>query len=142
MSVTDKLLEQIKNSRDIDAVLEQNSSDFINPDYAELLNNLLAQKNVSKSDVIKRANLPRTYAYGFFSGEKKPNRNNILQLCFGFELTFDETQSFLKASGFSPLYARNQRDSVIIYALENKMNIIDTNVLLDNHAMALLREEK
>lgn len=142
MSITDKLLEQIKNSRDIDNVLDQNSSDFINENFTELLNRLIEEKNVSKAEVIRRANLPRTYAYGFFKGESNPNRNNILQLCFGFELSFDETQAFLKASGFSPLYARNQRDSVIIYALENNMNIVDTNELLYNHNMDLLGEAK
>lgn len=47
------------------------------------------------------------------------------------KLTTDETQRLLYYANAGILYVRNSLDSVILYALENKLSVIETNHLLD-----------
>ena len=41
-----------------------------------------------------------------------------------------ETQQLLKATGYAPLYARLGRDSVILFALQHSLSLIEANNLL------------
>lgn len=134
MADTNELLRQIKAQR-IEEYLENNKDEFLNFNLSEYLENLISEKGLSKAEVIKRTNISRTYAYSFFDGTRKPNRDQALQLCIALALTFDETQDFLKHTGFSVLYPRNPRDSVIIFALENKKQLMEVNYLLDENGM-------
>ena len=51
---------------------------------------------------------------GEFTEEDK-----LIALCFGMMLDIDETDDLLKYAGYNPLYARNKRDSIIIFAISN-----------------------
>lgn len=135
MADTDELLKQIKSQRSIDNYLNHNKEEFLDVNSGEYIERLMTEKGLSKAEVIKRTNISRTYAYSLFDGTRKPNRDHILQLSFAMELTFDETQILLKRTGFSALYPRNPRDSVIIFALENKKKLIEVNCLLDEKNM-------
>lgn len=46
-------------------------------------------------------------------------------------LTVKEAQHLLYYAGSEALYARNAFDSIIWYALENHLNVIDANLLLE-----------
>ena len=51
-------------------------------------------------------------------------------LCFGMGLNEEETQRMLKTFSMPTLYARNRRDSVVIFAIENHLSVIEMNELL------------
>ena len=58
----------------------------------------------------------RGYCYEIMSGTpKNSSRDKIILLCFGLNLTVDEAQQLLKKSGYAALYARDSRDSIIIF---------------------------
>jgi len=44
----------------------------------------------------------------------------------------------LKVSGNKELYVRNKRDAVILFALQRKKTLMETNYLLDDHGMTAL----
>ena len=46
-------------------------------------------------------------------------------------LTVKEAQHLLYYAGCEALYARNSFDSIIWYALEHHLNVIDANLLLE-----------
>ena len=56
-------------------------------------------------------------------------------LCFGLALTVDEAQQLLKKSGYAPLYARDTRDSIIIFCIENRIGIVNTNIKLGEYSL-------
>jgi len=88
-------------------------------------------KNLSKAEVIQKSGLEQLYAYHIFAGRKKnPSRNKVLSIALAMELSPDETQYLLYYAGVEQLYVRNSWDSVIWYALENHLTVIDTNILL------------
>ena len=44
----------------------------------------------------------------------------------------------MKKSGYAPLYARDTRDSIIIYSLEHRTNIVNTNIKLGEYNLEIL----
>lgn len=95
-------------------------------------------KCLDKSDLIARSGLERTYGYHVLNGTKKPSRNKILRFCLAAGLNGIETRKALEAGKQAALYARNQRDAVIAWCIENHKNVMETNELLDDFHMQLL----
>ncbi|MBQ7876275.1 MAG: hypothetical protein IJ316_03205 [Clostridia bacterium] len=138
MKTTSDLLKVLNSKKSITEFLNENEDSLITEPVSTLLENLLKKKNLKKSDVIKAANLDRTYAYQIFSGTKKPSRNKLLSICFGIGLSFTETQELLNQSGYAPLYPKNKRDSIIIYCINKKLKIVETDIMLSENNEATL----
>lgn len=127
---TQELLEILKSSSNIDDYIEKQQNNFIHVPLCEYLTHLLNEKSMSTGMLIQRSGLDRTYTYQILAGSKKPSRNKVLAICFSLELSFEETQMLLKATGYPILYARSERDSIIIFALHHNASITDVNELL------------
>ena len=56
-------------------------------------------------------------------------------LCFGLSLTVEESQQVLKKSGYAPLYARDTRDSIIIFSLLHNISVVKTNITLEDYGL-------
>lgn len=82
--------------------------------------------------------LDRAYVYQIFSGDKTPSRDKLIAVAFGLKLSDDETQQMLKLSGNRALYAKDQRDAVILFALHHKKTILEANDLLFELGLAVL----
>ena len=132
MKTTNELLEIIKNQSDIDDFLNKNKQEFIDVTISEYLSEIIDKHALSKSEIIKKSGLDRVYAYQILNGTKTPSRDKLIQMAIGMELSLEEIQKLLKYSGYAPLYPKNRRDSIVIYAIENKLTFIDLNILLDD----------
>lgn len=127
---TDELMNEIKQTREIDNFLEKNDSEFVNEPLHIVLNKLLEENGLKKAKVVARSGLNRVYCYHIFSGKRMPSRDKLIAICFGFQFDLQKTDALLKIAGFSPLYSRNKRDAVIIFALNSKKSIFGVNELL------------
>ena len=128
---TGDLFVELKEEKNLQNYLSRNQNEFTLPLH-EYLKKLLAAKNLELHDVVKKCNLNRVYAYQIFNGTKKnPSREKILAIGFAMDLNLDEMQNLLKNARQNLLYPRNFWDSVIISALEQKLNILETNTLLE-----------
>ena len=105
---------------------------------ADHLDALLDQKETSKAEVIYRAGLDTVYGYQIFNGTRKPSRDKLLQLAFGFPLTYKETLTLLRIAGVDSLYVRRRRDSMIIFALNKGFSLEQLNELLEQEGEAYL----
>ena len=105
---------------------------------AEHLDALLDQKETSKAELICRARLDTVYGYPIFNGTRKPSRDKLLQLAFGFPLTYKETLTLLRIAGVGSLYVRRRRDSIIIFALNKGFSLEQLNELLEQEDEAYL----
>lgn len=132
MKKTDELLKIIKKSDDLDDFLEQHDREFININIPEYLNAIIEEKKLVKSTIISASGLDRVYAYQILNGTRTPSRDKLIQLSFGIGLDFAETQKLLKYSRNAPLYAHNRRDSIVIFAINQKLSFIELNILLDS----------
>lgn len=135
---TDKLDNELEKTQNIADYLSSNKNEFI-ASAIEYMNELLVEKNLKKADVAKNSNLHRTYVYEIFNGDKLPSRDKIIAIAFGMTLNLEETQKLLKRSGHRELYSRDIRDSVIIFAINKKMNLLNCNNLLDSFSWDILK---
>lgn len=128
---TGELLELLKKSSNASSYMEKASDDLIQQiPLSDYLSEILRTKQLIKSDVIRRSGLDRKYTYEFLSGKKNPSRDKVLAICFSIPLSADETQQLLKSTGYPALYARIERDSIILFALEHNLSLTDVNELL------------
>ena len=130
-----KSTEELKNdlhlASGIEGFLVDNRKDFRQYTLAEYLHHLLKEKRLIKKDVVRDSLLERIYAYHIFAGRKRnPSRNKVISLALAMNLTPEETQYLLYYAGVEQLYVRNPRDSILWYALEHRMSVIDTNLML------------
>lgn len=85
----------------------------------------LSEKNMQRSELIRRLNLERTYGYQILNGTRIPTRIHIIKIGLVLELSLKEIQRLLKIGGKEILYARNITDARTIYAIEHHFNYED-----------------
>ena len=131
---TETLFNEIQSAADIDVYLEENAAYLSTLTFAEYLAALLKCKGISIAEVQRRGQLTN-YIYEIFSGHKVPTRNTVLQLCFGFALTVDEAQRLLRMAKAGALYAKDRRDSALLFGLKEGLDGAGVNDLLHKKEM-------
>jgi hypothetical protein len=139
---TRQLYDEVLFSDDIFKFVDENEAEQNIPIFHEHLEKMLIIKGKKKTDVLAKACLNPIYGYHIFSGLKNPSRDKVLQLAFGFQLDVSETQSLLKIARQPVLYARDKRDSVILFCLSKSLSVIDALELLDQLELEPLACEK
>lgn len=127
---TEDLLESLRSSTHLNETLTSEEGEFVVQPLHEALAALLAEKGLTRNQVIRNSLLNVIYGYQIFSGTKTPSRNKLLALAFGMHLTYEETDCLLKQQGYPRLYPRRGRDAVIIYGLMHRLPLIDVNTML------------
>jgi transcriptional regulator with XRE-family HTH domain len=138
MKSTDELLNEIKSTKNILDYMEHNQEEMHLNTLAEALEAWVTKKGISIAEVIKKSNLNNSYVYQIFRGKKYPSRDKVIALAFGLALSADETQKLLKQAGYRELYPRDKRDALLLFAINQKMNIIDANEALYDHEIEVL----
>ncbi|MCR5150682.1 MAG: hypothetical protein K6B52_05615 [Clostridiales bacterium] len=107
------------------------------------MKDVLDEKNIKLKDVYSFAGVTESYGSKILSTEKHAkDRDLIIRLCIAGHFTWDETNRALKLYGMNELYAKNQRDSVIIVALNNRIyNLYEIDEMLIKHGLKKLTKE-
>ena len=127
---TEELLNELKQAKVLGDFITDNIQEFETLPLAELLTQMLERYNKARIDVIKAARLDFTYGYQIFDGKKRPRREKLLQLAFGFPLSVEDTNRVLRAGGVNGLYVRNKRDVICMYCLHQGMTLEECNSFL------------
>lgn len=131
---TGDLLEVLKKKTSYREGQEEIKDEQYSVNLSEHLNGIAAQKDMKLSDVMRRSGLKKSYFYSLFDGKREnPTRDVLIQLGFGFQMSFEEVQEFLKHLGAAQLYPRIPRDGAIIYAFQHGMDIIECDILLEEN---------
>jgi hypothetical protein len=69
-------------------------------------------------------------------------RDKLLQLAFGFPLNVAETQQLLLSGRHRSLYARDKRDSVLLFCLSKGLGILETEDVLARLQLEGLMNER
>ena len=131
--ITEELFNELQHTKNIAYYIEHHSSDFYSVSLPQHLKTLLKRTNHRKSTVIRLSCLNPSYAYQIFSGRKRPTRDKFLAILIAMQFPLEEIQDTLKHFSYASLYPRNRRDSLIIHAIEQQMNVMQCNILLSNH---------
>lgn len=127
---TEELINELQKAGDIFEFAKENEMELESISLTEQLEQFLEKYQKPKKDVIKDAGLDTTYGYQIFDGRKKPRRDKLLQLAFGFPLTVEEANQLFRAGGMSSLYVRCKRDTICMYCLQQRMTVDECNELL------------
>ena len=128
---TTELLKELKRqSCSLPDYLSNHKDTFVNEDIKDFWENIIESKNYSKSNIINKADFSYCYFYEVINGRKAPTKEKVVRLALAMKMTIDECQQALKVSGRSALPPKNRRDSILIYAIEQQMTVIQCNNLL------------
>lgn len=141
-SSTEILAESLIKSSDIDAFLDTHSHSIIAENFCDYLYHLVEVRNMKISECLRRAMINESYGYQLFNGKRQPSRTKVLQLALGLGLALDETNRLLKLAEKSELYVKDQRDAVVMFALNNKWSLFDTEALLNERGLPSIVKAK
>ena len=140
---TEELEEILKNTHHTKAAafIEETGDSFVGEDeFARYMRATIKAHGRLQQEVFLYADISERYGYKIISGEKRTEqRDTIIRICYAAEFSLDETQHALKLYGMPELYARMERDALIMIAFnERPGSIIEVNQFLrDNRAEAL-----
>ena len=130
---TDELLKQLYSSRSVEELTEYTNSLSAQTgctSFSEYLHAYLYTHGIQESELIRTSQIQRNYAYQILNGSKNPGRDKVLALCLAAQMSYEETQRALCLADLGKLYPRRLKDSIIIFALEKKLSVQQTNELL------------
>lgn len=135
---TSKIVEELGLCPDFKTFYKENKEYMVSDSLADMLTLLLNEKGLTKSQVIKNAELSEVYAYQIFSGLRVPERGKLLCLAVGMALNLDETQTLLKCAGYPPLYVKLPFDSIVLYGICKQLSVLEINDLLFEYGLETL----
>ena len=112
--------------------------------FSEYFNSLEKVRGLGKNKIIKDSGLDRTYGYQLLDLTKNKHlgRDKIIALSIAAGLDMKEMRRGLEIAGYSPLYSRDRRDAVIIFAVNQGLDVMKTNELLYEHGFEILKTVK
>ena len=124
---TDTLQQELMSTNNLDRFLTENDASFRDVPLQEAIQRIFDEKGMSKAQLAKQSGISEVYLHQLFSGRRFPSRSRLLCLCFGLGATVDEAQSLLQQPRHAPLYSRDRRDAIIIFALSHHMTLFEVN---------------
>ncbi len=138
---TEELMKVLMEERNLSGFLHSNDTEIGLPAFSEYLEKLRKAKGEPAEKIILRGNIEKSYGHQIFRGTRKPSRDTVLKLAFGFEMDVEDAQKMLRTAGMSMLYPRVLRDAVVIYSLHNHVSVVDTEIILQQLDLPLLSRD-
>ena len=135
---TSKIVEELGICSDFNTFYNENKDYMVSDTLSDLLERLLIEKGLKKSQVIKNSELAEIYAYQIFSGVRVPERKKLLSLAIGMSLNLDEVQILLKCAGYPQLYVKKPFDSVVLYGFCKRLSVVEINEMLYKYDLETL----
>lgn len=127
---TKTLQQRLFKAPNFETFVEENSELLIPLSLCDYLAELRKKSGLSIGQIVLRSNIDRTYLHQILNGTRKPSRDKLIQLAFGFGLDDNGTQELLKVAQMSPLYPRIVRDAAILRCLHDGKRFDETEELL------------
>ena len=124
---TDTLQQELMSTNNLDRFLTENDASFRDVPLQKAIQRIFDEKGMSKAQLAKQSGISEVYLHQLFSGRRFPSRSRLLCLCFGLGATVDEAQSLLQQARHAPLYSRDRRDAITIFALSHHMTLFEVN---------------
>ncbi len=113
----------------------QNTKSVTFPQYIEAH---MSASGMTAAQLIEHAQLQRNYGYQILNGTRNAGRDKVIALCLALSLSISDTQRALTLAHESVLYPKNKRDSIIIFCINKRMTVLETNHLLYTEGESIL----
>jgi transcriptional regulator with XRE-family HTH domain len=127
---TTALFNSLLKTSNLEQFIDKNAEAMQLRPFSQYITELCRDRGEVPEQVIKRANIERSFGHQVFRGSRNPSRDTVLQLAFGLGADVDTAQELLKHARMSALYPRVKRDAAIIYCLHNQFPLTDAQRVL------------
>ena len=100
--------------------------DFLDEDIRVFFDELLYETGQKKSEIIQKANIPRTYGYQLMEGRRRGKRDYYILIAIAMGLDLTDTQRMLAVTHCGALHALIKRDAAIIFAINHHYDNLRT----------------
>ena len=115
---TELMMNRLKGDS-FPAFPEEGNSAFLDPDIRDFFDELFLEVGLSRSSVIRDANISRTYGYQIMDGTRIGKRDYYLAIAFAMRLSLTTTQRMLAVTSSGSLHALIKRDAALIFAINH-----------------------
>lgn len=130
---TQELLLILQEAEKLNPLLDDLSSQLNVPAFHDQLSLYMEERGLTVSKLSQASMLSRSFMYQLCSGERTPGRDIVLRLALVLELGVSEAQQLLRIAQKGILYPRVRRDAIIVFCLNQKKGIYETDELLTSH---------
>ena len=134
-TAADVLHRQIKGADSFSEFWEQHKEQMAPQPLSAYLRGLLEEKGLKRSDVVVRTGLDKAYVYQIFAGKKNPSRDKLLTIAFGLKFSEEETQRMLQLSGHRELWPKDERDALLLFAIQRGMSLEEVHTELERYGL-------
>jgi hypothetical protein len=99
---------------------------FLDDGIRAFFDELFQTTGLKKSDVIRKANISRTYGYQILDGTRLGKRDYYLNIALAMQLDLRTTQRMLAVTSSGSLHPLLKRDAAVIFALNHGYDNIKT----------------
>lgn len=131
ISKTNNLNQQLKEDVSLTEFFEQNAKEFLSVPLNRYLKALIDKKGYTRAKIVRESGINRRYFYDILSGKRNATRDYVLRILLVLKTPLKNAQWLLRATGYAQLYARDRRDSVIIYCVNHQSSVKDCNAMLE-----------
>lgn len=110
----------------------QDWEEFLDEDIRIFFDKLLEETGQKKGEVIRKANLSRTYGYQLMEGRRRGKRDYYLLIALAMSLDLKTTQRMLSVAQCGPLHPLIKRDAAVIFAINHGYDIIQTYTFMSS----------
>lgn len=135
---TDDLMKELTQTSHIDEYLKNNDKYIITENLSSFICDRIAEKGISKAQVLRNADINEIYGYQILSGKRLPSRQKLISICIGAEFNLELTNEVIKLAGYAPLSPKNKWDSIVIFGIANHLSITKINETLYDHQLETL----
>ena len=127
METTSTLFDKLRSRKSGTSFLKQTQN---TPTCARVLRELLENAKMSAPEWIAGTDISKSYGYQILNGDRIPGRDILLRTSLVLQLSLKETQRLLAVGDCGALYPKIRRDAAVIFALNQKMSLLETEELL------------
>jgi DNA-binding phage protein len=127
---TSILNEKLNEDISFTQFFDENEKSFLDIPLSRYLKSLIEKRGYSKARVIRDSGINRRFFFDILSNKRNPTRNYVLRILIALHIPLKNMQWLLRATGYAQLYARDKRDSVIIYCINHKTSVDECNIML------------
>ena len=114
---------------------ERYKRQIIHKPLSRYLCELLDEKGLKRSDVVVRTGLDKAYVYQIFAGKKNPSRDKLITVAFGMKFNEEEIQRMLQLSGHRELWPKDERDALLLFAIQRGMSLEEVHTELERYGL-------
>ncbi len=109
--------------------------DVLSPSFRSLLLSLIGKKTLKDVEIYENIRMRKSTYYDIRSAKIKPSKENVMKLCIGVHLTYDESLELMAAADYA-FNSHELLDLIIVWHLQKKIyNVNFINIVFDENGL-------